>query len=148
MELFAADGHDAGGCERVTGKSGMRPIPVGVPVVSCHTFRATGITAYLSNGGTLEHAQQIAATRVAQDDEAVQPDGGTGRGRARPGWHARRSRCRRRRRAGAGRNRVDSRRPLDAKSLRPGRSILHVWSDSGPAALIRGKFPRKSGSHS
>ena len=26
-----------------------------------HTFRATGITAYLSNGGTLEHAQQIAA---------------------------------------------------------------------------------------
>ncbi len=23
-------------------------------------FRATGITAYLSNGGTLEHAQQIA----------------------------------------------------------------------------------------
>ena len=28
MELFAADGHDAGGCERVTGKSGMRPIQV------------------------------------------------------------------------------------------------------------------------
>ena len=28
MELFAADGHDAGGCERVTGKSGMRPIDV------------------------------------------------------------------------------------------------------------------------
>lgn len=26
-----------------------------------HTFRATGITAYLQNGGTLEHAQQIAA---------------------------------------------------------------------------------------
>ena len=25
-----------------------------------HTFRATGITAYLKNGGTLEHAQQIA----------------------------------------------------------------------------------------
>jgi integrase len=29
--------------------------------ICCHTFRATGITAYLSNGGTLEHAQQIAA---------------------------------------------------------------------------------------
>jgi integrase len=29
--------------------------------VCCHTFRATGITAYLENGGTLEHAQQIAA---------------------------------------------------------------------------------------
>jgi integrase len=27
----------------------------------CHTFRATGITTYLQNGGTLEHAQQIAA---------------------------------------------------------------------------------------
>ena len=26
-----------------------------------HTFRATGITAYLNNGGSLEHAQQIAA---------------------------------------------------------------------------------------
>ena len=27
----------------------------------CHTFRATGITAYLANGGTIEHAQAIAA---------------------------------------------------------------------------------------
>ena len=26
-----------------------------------HSFRATGITAYLSNGGTLEHAQAMAA---------------------------------------------------------------------------------------
>lgn len=31
------------------------------PVVTCHRFRATGITAYLENGGTIEHAQQIAA---------------------------------------------------------------------------------------
>ena len=31
------------------------------PDISCHTFRATGITAYLLNGGTLEHAQRIAA---------------------------------------------------------------------------------------
>ena len=29
--------------------------------ISPHTFRATGITVYLSNGGTLEKAQQIAA---------------------------------------------------------------------------------------
>ena len=28
--------------------------------VCCHTFRATGITAYLESGGTIEHAQQIA----------------------------------------------------------------------------------------
>jgi integrase len=26
----------------------------------CHSFRATGITLYLSNGGTLEKAQQMA----------------------------------------------------------------------------------------
>ena len=29
--------------------------------VCCHTFRATGITAYLENGGTVENAQAIAA---------------------------------------------------------------------------------------
>ena len=28
------------------------------PSTCCHTFRATGITAYLSNGGTLEHGQK------------------------------------------------------------------------------------------
>lgn len=34
--------------------------------VCCHTFRATGITAYLSNGGSLEHAMQIAAHESAR----------------------------------------------------------------------------------
>src|SRR5215208_895410 len=29
--------------------------------IGCHTFRATGITAYLENGGTLENAQLMAA---------------------------------------------------------------------------------------
>ena len=29
--------------------------------ITCHTFRATGITAYLQNGGLLEHAQRIAS---------------------------------------------------------------------------------------
>jgi site-specific recombinase XerD len=34
----------------------------GLPtIIGCHTFRATGIPAYLSNGGSLEHAQRIAA---------------------------------------------------------------------------------------
>lgn len=34
----------------------------GLPASICnHTFRATGITSYLANGGTLENAQQIAA---------------------------------------------------------------------------------------
>jgi len=31
------------------------------PNLCCHTFRATGITAYLENGGALEKAQAIAA---------------------------------------------------------------------------------------
>ena len=34
---------------------------IGLPHnVCCHTFRATGITAYLENGGTIENAQAIA----------------------------------------------------------------------------------------
>lgn len=33
-----------------------------------HSFRATGITAYLENGGALEHAQSVAAR-----DEALRP---------------------------------------------------------------------------
>lgn len=34
----------------------------GIPESTCnHTFRATGITAYLDNGGTIENAQAIAA---------------------------------------------------------------------------------------
>ena len=34
----------------------------GLPLTTCcHTFRATGITAYLENGGTIENAQTIAA---------------------------------------------------------------------------------------
>jgi len=33
----------------------------GLPSSTCHTFRATGTTAYLKNGGTIENAQAIAA---------------------------------------------------------------------------------------
>ena len=37
-----------------------RAAAAGLPPSTCgHTFRATGITAYLLNGGTLEQAQQI-----------------------------------------------------------------------------------------
>ena len=32
----------------------------GPETTCCHTFRATGITTYLQNGGTIEYAQQIA----------------------------------------------------------------------------------------
>ncbi len=30
-------------------------------VITCHTLRASGITDYLENGSTIEHAQAIAA---------------------------------------------------------------------------------------
>ena len=39
-----------------------RAMGAGLPSSTCcHTFRATGITAYLENGGTIENAQAIAA---------------------------------------------------------------------------------------
>ena len=38
-----------------------RAVAAGLPATTCcHTLRATGITAYLSNGGPLEHAQRLA----------------------------------------------------------------------------------------
>src|SRR5207237_4809288 len=36
------------------------------PALGCHSFRATGITVYLTNGGLLEHAQQMAAHESAR----------------------------------------------------------------------------------
>lgn len=39
-----------------------RAVAAGLPeTIGCHTFRATGVTAYLSNGGTLENAARIAS---------------------------------------------------------------------------------------
>jgi len=34
--------------------------------IGCHASRATGITVYLTNGGTLEKAQQMAAHESAK----------------------------------------------------------------------------------
>ena len=34
--------------------------------IGCHSFRATGITAYLKNGGRLELAQQMAGHESAR----------------------------------------------------------------------------------
>jgi site-specific recombinase XerD len=46
----------------VWGMIKRRARKAGLPeTITCHTFRATGITTYLENGGTVEHAQQIAA---------------------------------------------------------------------------------------
>ena len=46
--------------------------------IGSHSFRATGITAYLANGGTLEHAQAMAAHEKAR----APPSSTTGRGNA------------------------------------------------------------------
>jgi site-specific recombinase XerD len=44
-----------------------RAVAAGLPnTICCHTWRATGITAYLQNGGTLERAMQIAAHESAR----------------------------------------------------------------------------------
>lgn len=49
-------------CYNVLRMIKRRAAKVGLPdSTCCHTFRATGITAYLENGGTLEKAQAIAA---------------------------------------------------------------------------------------
>jgi hypothetical protein len=53
---------------RVTPKTQF-PCEIGASAGSAHTFRGTGITAYLENGGTLEKARQMAAhasTRTTQ----------------------------------------------------------------------------------
>lgn len=40
---------------------GRRALAAGIPTrIGCHTFRATGITEYLKNGGKLEVAQAMA----------------------------------------------------------------------------------------
>lgn len=39
-----------------------RAVAVGIHApIGNHSFRATGLTAYLANGGALEHAQEMAA---------------------------------------------------------------------------------------
>ena len=44
-----------------------RALEAGVSgLIGCHTFRATGITTYLKNGGTLEHAQKLACHESAR----------------------------------------------------------------------------------
>ena len=45
----------------------IKAAAAGLPESTCdHTFRATGITAYQSNGGTIENAQAIAAHESPQ----------------------------------------------------------------------------------
>jgi site-specific recombinase XerD len=44
-----------------------RAVAAGIATkISCHSFRATGITTYLTNGGKLEIAQQMAGHESAR----------------------------------------------------------------------------------
>ena len=78
--------------DRLTGRSLTRRVVLATikrraataglpPSTCCHTFRATGITAYLSNGGTLEHAQQIAGHASPKTTKLYDRNGGHGDGR-------------------------------------------------------------------
>ena len=64
--LFRSVGHKTGRAEALWQQDAYRMIQrraaaAGIATkIGNHTFRATGITAYLKNGGTLEHAQTIA----------------------------------------------------------------------------------------
>jgi hypothetical protein len=40
-------------------------------LIGSHTFRATSITAYLANGGALEHAQQMAAGQKSRPSAQI-----------------------------------------------------------------------------
>ncbi len=42
--------------------------------IGCHTFRATGITAYLEAGGTLENAQAMAAHDLFRNGRPKPPN--------------------------------------------------------------------------
>ena len=68
LPLFRTFGRDGRVTEKALDENDVlrmikkRALAAGLPTtIGCHTFRATGITAYLENGGTLEKAQQIAA---------------------------------------------------------------------------------------
>jgi integrase/recombinase XerD len=65
FRTIGRDGHPTE--ERMTRNDALRMVKrraraAGLPETTCcHTFRATGITAYLDNGGSIENAQAIAA---------------------------------------------------------------------------------------
>jgi hypothetical protein len=68
--LVTRPGHpDEPGARRPRG-----PIAAGIATrISCHSFRATGITTYLQNGGKLEVAQQMARHESAPYHRALRP---------------------------------------------------------------------------
>ena len=86
MELFAADGHDAGGCERVTGKSGMRPFQIGqVPIekIWINPKSRDDIPAVLKGLQYIWSDEKLRARLFALLDEHIVPE--TDRTVGRPG---------------------------------------------------------------
>ena len=75
MELFAADGHDAGGCERVTGKSGMRPLAASLCGELTPRSNPRHVTIVLGEGQKVD----ITVTRPSFDgqQQKVELDGRT-----------------------------------------------------------------------
>ena len=64
---------------------GRRAAAAGVATrIGCHSWRARGITAYLENGGLLEHAQAMAARPVRSTPLAGPAGSADAAGRARP----------------------------------------------------------------
>jgi len=66
----------------------VRGKAIGLPASTCcHTFRATGITAYLENWGTIKKAQAIAAHALPTHYQALRSDFGCAHaGRDREDW--------------------------------------------------------------
>jgi integrase/recombinase XerD len=58
--------HEKGGKQHEMPAHHLLALAAGIAIkLGCHTFRATGITVYLLNGGLLEYAQQMAAHESA-----------------------------------------------------------------------------------
>jgi integrase/recombinase XerD len=72
LEVLATPAPTCGVCR--CGVIKRRARQAGLPhTTCCHTFRATGITTYLQNSGTIEHAQQIAPHAVRATSRRARP---------------------------------------------------------------------------
>jgi hypothetical protein len=60
---FVAVNDASNGCVGANAADSVSPATCMKVKIGCHTFRATGITAYLEAGGTLENAQAMAARK-------------------------------------------------------------------------------------
>ena len=101
------------------------------PSTCCHTFRATGITVYLSNGGDARARATDRRACLAEDDEAVRPDGG----------HDHRRRDRAHRDLGGGRT-ARRRSPRDVRAARRDGNALPAAESATSGVVWRGRAIR------